>query len=138
MTVTVEAVDEAPEFRSGSQDSFVYKENGASDIYTYRATDPEGTDVSWGWSGTDSSAFTMSESGVLSFVGPPDYEEPTDSGRDNVYELVVEASDEQSNTTRLEVSVTVTNLTDARASIQGTARVGPDIDGGHVGHSRKG
>ena len=124
VTVTVQAVDESPEFRSGSQDSFVYRENGISDIYTYRATDPEGSDVAWGWSGTDSSAFTMSELGVLSFVSPPDYESPTDSGRDNVYELVVKASDEQKNTTRLEVSVTVTNLTDARASIQGTAQVG--------------
>ncbi len=124
VTVTVQAVDESPEFRSGSQDSFVYRENGTSAIYTYRATDPEGTGVSWGWSGTDSSAFTVSESGVLSFVSPPDYESPTDSGSDNSYKLIVEAGDEQSNTTRLEVTVTVTNLTDARASIQGTARVG--------------
>ena len=136
--VTVQAVDESPEFRSGSQDSFVYKENGISDIYTYRATDPEGADVAWGWSGTDSSAFTMNEAGVLSFVSPPDYEEPTDSGRDNVYELVVEASDEQSNTTRLEVSVTVTNLTDARASIQGTARVGRTLTADTSGIPGKG
>ena len=124
VTVTVQAVDESPEFRSGSQGSFVYRENGTSAIYTYRATDPEGNDVSWSWSGTDSSALTVSESGVLSFVSPPDYESPTDSGSDNLYELVVEASDEQSNTTRLDVTVTVTNLTDARASIRGTARVG--------------
>ena len=124
VTVTVQAVDESPEFRSGSQDSFVYKENGTTAIYTYRATDPEGADVSWGWSGTDSSAFTVSESGVLSFVNPPDYERPTDSDSDNVYELTVEASDEQPSTTRLEITVTVTNLTDARASIQGAAQVG--------------
>ena len=124
VTVTVEAVDEAPEFRKGSKDAFVYKENGTSAIYTYQATDPEGADVSWGWSGTDRSAFTVSESGVLSFVSPPDYESPTDSGSDNVYELIVEASDEHKTTTRLEVTVTVTNLTDARVSIRGTAQVG--------------
>ena len=137
-TVTVQAVDESPEFRSGSQDSFVYKENGSSDIYTYRATDPEGADVAWGWSGTDSSAFTINEAGVLSFVSPPDYESPTDSGRDNVYELVVEASDEQPKTTRLEVTVTVTNLTDARASIQGTAQVGRTLTADTSGIPRKG
>ena len=137
-TVTVQAVDESPEFRSRSQDSFVYKENGTSDIYTYRATDPEGADVAWGWSGTDSSAFTLNEAGVLSFVSPPDYESPTDSGRDNVYELVVEASDEQPKTTRLEVTVTVTNLTDARASIQGTAQVGRTLTADTSGIPRKG
>ena len=39
VTVTVEAVDEVPELRRGSRDSFSYRENGASDLYTYRATD---------------------------------------------------------------------------------------------------
>ena len=124
VTITVEEVDEAPEFRSGSQYSFVYKENGTSAIYTYRATDPEGDDVSWSLSGTDSDAFTMSETGVLAFSGPPDYESPTDSDGNNVYEVTVEASDEQPNIGRLEVTVTVTNLTDARATITGTAQVG--------------
>ena len=112
VTVTVEAVDEAPEFRRGSQDSFAYQENATSAVYTYRATDPEGSDVTWGLSGTDSSAFTMSETGVLSFDSSPDYEIPTDSGSNNVYELTVEARDENDNTARLEVTVTVTNVTD--------------------------
>ena len=124
VTVTVEAVDEAPEFRKGTKDFFAYKENGTSAIYTYQATDPEGSDVTWGLSGTDSSAFTMSGVGVLSFSAPPDYESPTDSGGNNVYELTVEASDDQINTARLEVAVTVTNLTDARVIISGTAQVG--------------
>ena len=112
VTVTVEAVDEAPEFRKGSKDSFAYQENGNSAIYTYQATDPEGSDVTWGLSGTDSSAFTMSEAGVLTFNAPPDYENPIDSGRNNVYLVTVEARDDQGNTARLAVKVTVTNLTD--------------------------
>ena len=124
VTVTVEAVDEAPEFQRNTQDAFAYQENGASAIYTYRATDPEGSEVAWGLSGTDSSAFTMSETGVLSFNSPPDYEEPEDSDDDNVYFVTVEASDDQSNTARLEVMVTVTNLTDSRVSISGTAQAG--------------
>ena len=53
VTVTVEAMDEVPELRRGSRDSFSYQENGASDLYTYRATDPEGADVAWSVSGTD-------------------------------------------------------------------------------------
>ena len=122
--VTVEAVDEAPEFQRNTQDSFVYPENGASAIDTYRATDPEGSAVAWDLSGTDSSAFSIGKTGVLTFNSPPDYEAPTDSDRNNVYELTVEASDEQSNPARLDVTVTVTNLTDARAIIRGTAQVG--------------
>ena len=127
VTVTVEAVDEVPEFQRNTQDAFAYQENGASAIYTYRATDPEGSDVAWGLSGTDSSAFTMSETGVLSFKSPPDYEESEDSDDDNVYLVTVEASDDQSNTARLEVTVTVTNLTDSRVSISGTAQVGQTL-----------
>ena len=115
MTVTVEAVDEAPEFPSGSQNSFAYPENGTSAIYTYRATDPEASDVTWGISGTDSSAFSINETGVLAFNDPPDYESPTDSGRDNIYLMTVEASDDQPNTARLDLTVTVTNVTDLGA-----------------------
>ena len=110
--VTVEAVNEAPEFRSGSTHTFTYQENGTSDLYTYRATDPEGNDVTWGLSGDDSGAFTISETGVLTFSNSPDYESPTDSGGNNVYEVTVEARDGDGNTARLEVAVTVTNLTD--------------------------
>ena len=112
VTVTVEAVNEAPEFRSGTTTAFIYQENGTSDLYTYRATDPEESDVTWGLSGADRSAFTISETGVLTFNDPTDYESPTDSDDDNVYEVTEEASDRDGNTDRLEVTVTVTNLTD--------------------------
>ena len=127
VVVTVEAVDEAPEFQRNTEDTFVYQENGASAIYTYRATDPEGSDVIWGLSGTDSDAFSIGKTGVLTFNSPPDYEDPADRDRNNVYELTVEARDEQSNPARREVTVTVTNLTDARAVIRGTAQVGETL-----------
>ncbi len=124
VTVRVEAVNERPEFRGGSTATFTYKENGTSDLYTYRATDPEGNDVAWGLSGTDRGAFEISETGVLSFIDPPDYESPTDSGSNNVYEVTVEAGDGEGNTAELEVTVTVTNLTDRLPVITGTAQVG--------------
>ena len=117
VTVTVTPVDEAPEFRTSTKDSFSYQENGTSDLYTYRATDPEGSDISWDISGTDSGAFSISEEGVLTFNSPPDYESSTDSDGDNVYEVTVEVSDvdvdgNTVNTRQLDVTVTVTNLTD--------------------------
>ena len=112
VVVTVEAVNEAPEFRSGSTDTFTYQENGTADLYTYRATDPEGGDVTWHLSGADSSAITISETGVLAFNNPPDYESPVDNGEDNVYQVTVIARDGQGHDRNLEVTVTVTNLTD--------------------------
>ena len=42
----------------------------------------------------------------------PDYENPADPGEDNVYEVTVEATDEDGEVGRLTVTVTVTNLTD--------------------------
>ena len=39
VTVSVEDVNEAPDFRSGSKTSFTYRENGTSALYTYRATE---------------------------------------------------------------------------------------------------
>ena len=124
VTVTVEAVNEAPEFRSGSTTEFAYQENGTSDLYTYRATDPEGGDVTWHLTGDDSSAFDINETGVLTFNDSPDYEDPADADDDNVYQVTVVARDEQGNA-RLEVTVTVTNLTDGLPIvITGTAQVG--------------
>ena len=61
------------------------RENGTSVLYTYRATDPEGADVSWSVSGTDGGDFTIttdsSGRGVLSFEEPPDYDDPADDDR---------------------------------------------------------
>ena len=99
----------APTITTTSRTAFTQPEDRTSTLYTFRATDPEGGDVSWGLSGTDSSAFTMSETGALSFTNPPDFEQPADSGRDNVYNVTVQASDAAFNTAGLDVTVTVTD-----------------------------
>ena len=110
VTVTVEAVDEAPEFQRSSRNSFSYRENGTSDLYTYRATDPEGADVAWSVSGTDGEDFEMSASGVLSFREPPDYDDPADDDENNEYEVTVVATDQTGHAANLTVTVTVTDV----------------------------
>ena len=110
VTVTVEAVDEAPEFRRSSRDIFSYRENGASSLYTYRATDPEGAEVAWSVSGTDGRDFEISETGVLSFEEAPDYDDPADDDDDNEYEVTVVATDQTGNAASLPVKVTVTDV----------------------------
>ena len=110
VTVTVEAVNEPPDITG--DEAISYQESSDKALETYRATDPEKTDITWGLSGVDAGAFAISETGVLTFLNAPDYESPTDSGSDNVYEVTVEATDEDGETGRLEVTVTVTNVTD--------------------------
>ena len=110
VTVTVEDINEVPDM-TGS-DRIAYEENGTDSLATFSATDPERGTISWNLSGADSGVFTISVTGVLAFNNPPDYEQPSDSDGNNVYEVTVEAADVEANTATLEVTVTVTNQTD--------------------------
>ena len=107
VTVTVGDVNEPP-VATGTV-TFTYRENGTATLHTFKATDPERSAIAWSVSGTDEDYFAISETGVLSFASPPDYESPTDSGRDNVYEVTVVAKDDAFNSGTLDVVVTVTD-----------------------------
>ena len=114
VTVTVTPVNEAPTITttSSSATGLRQSENRTSRLYTYRATDPEGATVRWSVGGTDGRFFTINERGEFSFSenSPPDYEIPRDSGGNNVYDVTVQATDDNSNTARLDVTVTVTEV----------------------------
>ena len=62
-------------------------------------------------SGEDGNLFSVSGN-IVSFLGTPDYEIPTDSNKDNIYKLNVVASDGSLTATSPEFSVTITNLND--------------------------
>ena len=66
----------------------------------------------WSLSGSDAGDFTVNEQGELRFRYTPDFEAPADSGRDNVYEFSVRASD-GSNYGYLGVTVTVEDVNEA-------------------------
>ena len=77
VAISVEDVNETPEFRSGSRTSFTYRENGTSALYTYRATDPEQGEITWvAARGMTPATFVISETGVLTFASPPDFDSP--------------------------------------------------------------
>ena len=87
-----------------------YAENGTSTVATYAATGAtRGATVTWSLSRDDSGEFSISSSGVLTFSSSPDYESPTDSDTDNVYEVTINASDGTSSGT-LDVTITVTDV----------------------------
>ena len=127
VTVVVEDVNEAPDFRSGSKTSFTYRENGASALYTYRATDPEQGEMSWSLRGDDAGDFLVGETGILTFASPPDFDSPAGSGIDsNQYLVTVVVTDDGTYGSEgqltgpplertLEVTVTVTDVNEGPA-----------------------
>ncbi|MDP1905601.1 MAG: cadherin domain-containing protein, partial [Pseudomonadota bacterium] len=63
--------------------------------------------------GADAAKFTInSTTGVLAFVAAPDFETPTDSGADNVYDVTVQVSDGSATDTQ-DIAVTITNVNEA-------------------------
>ena len=105
--VTVTNVDEAPVF--SGPDSFAVPENGTT-VATVLAWDPEEQPVSYSiGGGVDAARFSINATtGALRFVAAPNFEAPTDSGANNVYNLTVVASDGALSSSRA-LSVTVTN-----------------------------
>ena len=112
ITITVTPVNEPPTITttSSSATGLRQTENRTSRLYTYRATDPEGSSIDWSVEGQDGRFFTIDQRGEFSFSAnnPPDYEQPEDSGGDNIYDVTVRAQDEGLNTATLDVTVTVT------------------------------
>ena len=104
--VTVEDVNEAPEVMG--ETSVARDENSDLPIDVYQATDPEGGATSWvELLGADGGHFELDEFGELSFAEPPDFE-AADSGGDNVYNVIVRASDDGTPPLIGELAVTVT------------------------------
>ena len=89
-------------------------ENTASAIYTAQATDVDpGDTLTYSISGTDSSLFTINpSSGDLSFQSAPDYENPSDSGKDNTYDLTITATDTIGKSANQDLTITILNLND--------------------------
>ena len=112
ITVSVANVDEAPTFAAANQDLPV-NENTSGAVYQVQATDPEQTILTYSASGTDASLFTLDAvSGDLSFNTPPNYEQPTDSDADNVYQLTLTASD-GANQASQDLAITIADVNEA-------------------------
>ena len=83
-------VNDNPVFTSGS--SFSVNENVRA-VGVVGAYDSDSEDSVTGYrisGGADSILFEITDVGVLTFVSAPDYEDPSDVGRDNVYVFEVE------------------------------------------------
>ena len=104
--VTIVDPNEAPVVDGGGE--FFYAENGVAAVGGFSASDSEGDAVSWSLAGADAARFRVT-GGELRFAAPPDFEMPGDSGGDNVYDVIVEASDD-GGVGRHPVTVAVTDV----------------------------
>ena len=123
VTITVTNIDEKPTFSSETGASTIEgmeNENdlgalGADAVDTYMATDPEGAVVTFTLSGDDGDKFKLTGdttgTRALAFEDEPDFENPGDMNRDNVYEVTIVASD-GANAAMRDVTVKVTNITE--------------------------
>ena len=113
-----------------------FAENATGTVVTFTAT-PSGGNAITGFTlgGTDAAAFSITNTGVLTFSTPPNYEAPTDAGANNGYDITITATDDASETSdELEVTVRVTNLEEGvgTVTISGIAQVGMELIAGTV------
>ena len=139
--ITVTDVNDDPVITS--VDSVDITENRTA-VSTMTSTDVDGGTPRWSIAGgADRARFAIdAATGALSFRGAPDFENPTDAGRDNVHEVVVGVSDGNGGTASRLVRVVVgdveelpTAVPDVLAAREDTPRrialaelLGNDID----------
>ncbi len=124
VTVT-NANDNTPVITSngGGATANVSVAENATAVTTVTATDADaGSTLTYSITGgADAAKFSIdANTGALSFVSAPDYENPTDAGGNNVYDVVVQVSD-GTNTDSQAIAVTVTRQTTMRRSSPRTA-----------------
>ncbi len=125
-TITVTPVnDNDPVFTSPSVANVV---EGTTNILTVTATDADLPPQSITFAlegGADLSKFSIDGGGQLSFVSPPDFDAPTDANGDNIYEVLVTASDGEGRFAAQSISVSVVSGTDFGDAPDMGAGVGP-------------
>ncbi len=142
ITVTVNDVDETvpndpPEFISNS--TFSVNENNIN-VGTVRATDSDTQDSVTKYSisgGSDSTNFSITNSGILHFISVPDFENPTDANSDNEYEVQVTATSGTGSrvmTATQNIIITITNANESPIFTQNsyTFNISENVNGTSV------
>lgn len=122
--VTESGQNQLPQFITNPTQSFVEPIGGAATnpypLYQVVATDPEGQAVTYAIAppttpgvldaaNVDGASFNITPGGLLSFLAAPDFEFPGDAGRDNQYQVLVEATDAAGGKSRQAIVIQVTD-----------------------------
>ena len=102
----------APTITSGAAAPIAENVATTTTVYTATATDPDaGTTLTYSISGgVDAALFNINAStGAVTFKASPNFEAPTDSGANNVYDITVQASDGALTASKA-VAITVTDV----------------------------
>lgn len=112
-TITVN-INPIVSITSGSPPSV--SENDGSDFYTITADGGTGS-YTFSIAGIDAGDFSVNAStGALRFDPAPDFELPTDSNGDNIYQLTLRAEDSGTNVGESSVLITVIDVADSTSS----------------------
>lgn len=122
ITVTVNTAPEIISNGGGATAAVSVTENVTA-VTTVQATDIDaGQTLSYNITGgADLTKFSVdANSGALSFKAAPDFENPTDTGANNTYEVIVQASDGNGGTDTQTITVAVTDVSEGGGSSGGT------------------
>ncbi len=104
--------DNSPVFTSLSAFSIAENQSAVSTVAATDADRPIQTVTYSVTGGVDAARFSITSAGILTFITAPDFEVPTDTGGNHVYELQVTANDGAGRMTVQNIAVTVTNMTE--------------------------
>ena len=109
LTIT-QNINQAPTITSGATGTEAENTVITNVVYQATATDPDGDGITYSLTGTDAAKFAISGSGAVTFLTPPNFEAPTDSGGNNVYDIIVHANDGHLHDVTNAVAITVTDV----------------------------
>ena len=114
-----------PQFTSATSVS-VSENISTSTVYTVAATHTnDSSPLTYTISGgADASKFAIDSAGNISFIQSPSYASPVDNNQDNIYEIIVKASDGSLSSTQ---AVTITLTIAPTVTITGTATQGQTL-----------
>ena len=97
----------SPPVITNSSSSYSVLEN-QNFAFTLQGSDPDGDTVSFNiFAGEDQNSFAINDSNQVIFLTNPDFENPTDSNNDNVFEVSIRAFDGSSYSSGYDFNITV-------------------------------
>ena len=136
VAISVTNVNEAPSVTSGGTATTLENVSTSTAVYTATGTDPDAnTTLAYSISGgPDAALFNINPTtGAVTFKTSPNFEAPADAGANNVYDIVVQASDGSLSEMKA-VAISVTDILEPIASnLQGISYFWkPNASGQHA------